>query len=1119
MNTLDTSHVLEQWVKHNFYAPDVVVLGIDMGIQGIGIAVRKGDKLIYCKTLLLELPKAKALETRRQFRAARHARKNRRVRMRRLRELFQRHQLPWVDDDVSSRSDPILLRYRAIFGSNPLASREALSLCIRSCVERRGYDYYAMTGGENEEFPWGEEPKFSDAKRWLSSAYVDEEMKKKLLEMASLLKSRGGELSEKERGEWEQLIDEQAEKAKDFSIPAKLKEYAGYGVHTNKRRWKGLKYPRSHVEAHLRDILERHRHLIQDYDDFCKALFLPCTTKAEKKRAIFHYNRKTPAEAEKHYQKKIKRCPYCSWLGLSGAQCGTQGDKDIRKWNVVDFVSNRTFEWTMNKLPLGRLPMPEAGVRVLLEAIDNGVNRWSDIKKAWEKALRPYVLGKGDWNTKPLQQLKDLLAPGNKTARAGISPEAARELLKQVTSGGTCYDPASMEQVKKEIGLYEERKKIRECSGTYPQAQLLLGALRKHPREGQDAFAVHGFLQKLFETELAAQLDGKKVPDYCVIECVRNAPANQDQKSEMEKKQAENRKRREKQAESYGKQNPTRADYLRMRLFEEQGGGVGKPARCPFTGEELGTDPFDRDHLELAHLFPNARGGLYIVDNLVLTRRETNAAMGNRTPREAAAAALPGWLSWEEMQRRSKSFRWGKMKDYLFAFTPTENQPFPDFNDAALTRPAQLAVALRHLAACWMGIDQDPEAMRQRIGTPSGSYTAAARRGMLEEGYVKDRSLHEHHRIDAAVMTCIPPAEGINNVRYGGIFLSKVVERSRRLSTLEGLPPFELRQELEKPCETSPIISHRGDDKSRSLGDSTFWRVDAERMTSQRTPLLADKKVTAGNILATLRRMGISPQKLPTEKEIQKWLERRLPLVQGDPDVNQSDYLLLSDGRTPVKRIWKFGDPGKGKGNLQQSPLGWSGIITGEGKFHQLRKLGGTNDRMEIWLGWDKDRKCWKYQKRPIPTARALEGLKRMGIPWRGREGSPSWLTDLLDSKGAKDMKTLVCGTLPPHAQKVGVLRKGDVFHVKFKVDDNKLKSLKKPPNFNPNAHPVITEEKDSWGSISAINSNEQVEFKCLTMSERRVLKLRKVSDLARLLGLPEEPERLAREMNLIPPS
>ncbi len=1116
---MDTSLVLEQWVNHNFYAPDVVVLGIDMGIQGIGIAVRKGDKLIYCKTLLLELPKAKALEARRQFRAARHARKNRRVRMRRLRELFQRHQLPWVDDNVSSRSDPIILRYRAIFGSNPLASREDLSLCIRSCVERRGYDYYAMTDRENEEFPWGEEPKFSDAKRWLSSAYVDEEMKRRLLEMARLLRSRGRELSEEEQGEWERLVDEQSKKAKIFSIPAKLKEYARYDVQTNERRWKGLSYPRAHVEEHLRLILERHRHLIQDYDGFCKELFLPCTSDEEKKRAIFHYNRKTPTEAKNHYQKKIKRCPYCSWLGLSEARCGTRGDKDILKWNVVDFVSNRTFEWTKKKLPQGRLPMPEAGVRALLEAIDNDVQRWGDIRKAWEKALRPLALMKGDWNKKQRQQLQDLLVPKNRMARAGISPEAARELLKQVTADGTCYDPAFMEQVKKEMGLYEERKKIRECSGIYPQAQLLLGTLRKHPQEGQDAFAIHGFLQKLFETELADQLDGKKVPDYCVIECVRNAPANQDQKKELEEKQAENRQRREKQAKSYGKQNPTKADYLRMKLFEEQGGGVGKPARCPFTGEELGTDPFDSD-LELAHLFPNAQGGLYIADNLVLTRKETNAAMGNRTPRKAAEAALPGWLSWEEMQHLSKSFHWGKMKNYLFAFTPTESQPFPDFNDAALTRPAQLAVALRYLAACWMGIDQDPEAMRQRIGTPSGFYTAAARRGMLEKEYVKDRSRHEHHRIDAAVMTCIPPAEGINNVQYGGIFFSKVDKHGRRLSTLEGLPPFELRQELEKPCETSPVIKHRGSNKSRSLGDSTFWRVDAERMTSQRTPLLADKKMTAGGILSTLRRMGISPKKLPTEKEIQNWLNLQTPLVQGGTNVKQDAYLLLNDGKTknPVKRIWKFGEEGKGKGNLKQSPLGWSGIITREGKFHQLRKLDTTNDRMEIWLGWDKDRKCWKYQKRIIPTARALEGLKRMGIPWRGREGAPSWLIELLDAKGAKDMKTLVCGTLPPHAQKVGVLRKGDVFHVKFKVDEEKLKNLRKQPDFKPNEHPQITEEKDSWGTISAMRSDGVIEFKCLTMNERKVSTRSKDSDLVRLLGLPEEAELLAQKLNLTPP-
>lgn len=1117
-------NALAKWIVDEFYAPHTVVLGIDMGIEGIGIAIRKGQELIYCKTLLMELPEAAHLAQRRLYRAARHARKNRRVRMRRLRELFARHHLPWVDDDVCSRSDPILLRHRAIAGERPLASREALSLCIRSCVERRGYDYYALTGRTDEGFPWGAEPKLSEAKNWLKSAYVDDTLRKQLHEYAPLLLSRNQELTEEERNAWDSLVEAQAANAVMFSIPARLKEYASHGVQTNERRWKGNNFPRAHVKEHLRTILERHKHLIEDYEAFCEALFLPCDTPKRKKKAIFHYNRKTPEETKRHYQKRVKRCPYCSWLGLDEQPCGTRGDKDIRQWNVVDFASNRTFEWEKDKLPQGRLLMPEAGVQALLEAIKSEAQHWEDAKKAWEKAVLPYKLAKkSDWNKTQLEQLKELVIPGrNASKRASISGKAARVLLDRVSADGTCYAPAAIEAAKKEMGLYERRKAIQVDTGIYPQVQLLIGTLRKSQkqRETRGEFAVPGLLQRLFQSpELKEKLGGKTIPDYCVIECVRHAPATKEAKAEIEEKQHENRERRAKQAQRYGKNAPTHAEFLRMKLFEEQGGSAANeqkgepasPARCPFTGEELGTDPFSRD-LELAHLFPDSCGGLYIADNLVLTRRSTNAAMGNRTPKEAAEASLPGWLSWEEMQNRSKLFHWSKTKRNLFSCD--KEHGFPDFEEAGLTRPAQLAIALRGLVARWMGIHHDSEEMRKRIGSPSGFYTAAARRGMLWEGYNKDRAHHLHHRMDAAVMTCIPPGEGLNDVRYGGIFLTKSpTETNRKLTTLEGLPLPDFEKEKKQPVG-NPIIQQRGNDKTKPLGDSTFWRVNEQGMTSQRTPL--GSSLAASKLYQTLKRMGIPDDKLPSEKELQEYLIDGQPLVQGEASAQTAGSLKLKRKRKtergiPVKSIWKFGS----KGNLDQTPLGWSGILTDKGAFHQMRKLKTTNDRLEIWLGWNSRKKRWEYRSRVIPTTRALEGLKRLGMPWRGREGAPEWLLALLDKKKAKDLKTLVCGTLPPHAVKVGQFRKGDCFQIEFEVDEKALEKLKKRPNYNANDHPKTL---FTWGAVSAIKSNKDVEFKCLTYKERKKDTCSNAAKLAQLLRLPA-PEILAQEKHLTPPA
>ena len=72
--------VAQKWNNDPFFAPDTVVLGLDIGIEGIGITVRRGQEWIYSKTLLVDLPEAQALAERRAFRAARHARKNRKTR-------------------------------------------------------------------------------------------------------------------------------------------------------------------------------------------------------------------------------------------------------------------------------------------------------------------------------------------------------------------------------------------------------------------------------------------------------------------------------------------------------------------------------------------------------------------------------------------------------------------------------------------------------------------------------------------------------------------------------------------------------------------------------------------------------------------------------------------------------------------------------------------------------------------------------------------------------------------------------------------------------------------------------------------------------------------------------
>ena len=130
------------------------------------------------------------------------------------------HGLPWVSDDVASRSDPFILRWRAIHGK--LASREALSLCIRSCVMLRGFDYFAMSM-EKGEYPWGESDKLTDARKWLASQLLDQATADYLRGILPELQGRKEELSDEEVQEWEHDIATRLQKGKEEGIEKMLR--------------------------------------------------------------------------------------------------------------------------------------------------------------------------------------------------------------------------------------------------------------------------------------------------------------------------------------------------------------------------------------------------------------------------------------------------------------------------------------------------------------------------------------------------------------------------------------------------------------------------------------------------------------------------------------------------------------------------------------------------------------------------------------------------------------------------------------------------------------------------------------------------------------------------------
>lgn len=1103
---------LDFWNSHDFFNADTVVLGLDIGIEGIGITIRKGQEWIYSKSLIVDLPEAEALATRRAFRASRHARKNRKKRMRRLKELFEKHGLPWVSDEVMSRTDPFKLRYRAITGK--LASKEALSICIRSCVLRRGYDYFAMNDDDSaqasavsQEMPWGASMALTDAKKWVSSAYVDAEMLNFLTGITPLLTHNNKELDEKKSTEWLELLQARHAVAEQEGIPAMLEQYAKN--HLNIRKARGKNYPRAHVADHLKTIIHRHSELIERADAFEDALFLPCSTWDEKQRAIFHYNRKTPKEATRHFHKKVKDCPYCTWLEIPQEKCGLTGEADIRLWKLLDFVSTRTFDVQAGKLPSYRAKLPEAAIKVLAEGITAGVNKWNEVKKRMDNAIKELnlCLAETDWNNTQSEQLKDIVTPAAtaRHGRARMSASAAKVMVQAATNNGTCYAPDSIEQWKQDSGLYLHRAEIDATGGIYPQVRTLLGTIRKKGNQKDSPFATTGFLQRLFASdEIQEKLKGKLTPDYCIVECVKNASLNTKQAKEIQDKQKKNRASREKLAKQYGCTNCSNADFLRMRLFDEQGGSPKTPATCPFTGAKLHPSDLFSAKLQLAHIYPDSRGGLYMSDNLVLTTAEVNHAMSNRTPYEAAHDSLLGWLSWEEMLRQTQNFKWSDKKKELFSFIPTEATSFPDFNN--ITRTAQLARELKRMVSVWMGITADVEALRTRIGNPCGVYTAAARRSFLWQDYVKDRSDNRHHRIDAAVMTCLPPT-GLNDAQYMGIFQTELIGTKRTLMCLQGLntPNFEM---LKHDGNESPIIKLRKRSKYKSLGDSSFWGMFDNGLTHQRHLLQPNEIESANELRKILKRMGIHDSNIPSEKQLTTWLINAQAATKSELPTT-TIHLKLNNG-TPIKSIWKFGEKQKGKGNLINSPVGWTGVVTEAHRFHQLKKIHDVNSGLAIYLGWNHKKNKWEYYKKIILAPATLAGLRRLNLSLSENPDSP-YLKQLLARKKKKSLKELIYKAIPQGSIQIGKFRKGDV--VLYDFETNNTNSRTSSCVANPELLPIRT-----WGEVCSIISAPGIEIKCLTNKDKKKPQIKDVKTLALLLGLSESPDAEAQKRNLHPP-
>lgn len=997
-----------KWNESDFYK-SAVVLGLDIGLDGIGIYLRRGPKEIFARTLDFELPEAEALASRRQKRAWRHCRNNQATRLYRLKMLFEKHGLPWLSDERMSRSLPFRERHRAI--TTGIASPEALSICIRHCVMRRGFDY---GGTEEGRFPWGESSLYSAANTWLSTACITTEMGEHLKTLAPELIAKKNPAEQEKK--FYELINDRLKWSKEHDIARVLLEHSK-GGHDNLRfPARGFNFPRQNVWQHLEAIIRHPRHtgFISDIEGFIAALGVdPNKQPNEKvatrarKRAIFFYNRKTRFDMERHWAKKVNVCPFARHLELANpeARCDLKENLAVRRWSILEFAATRRVELdivegkgkgkkkrnVLHRLNAGTVQALVSLVEKHHVAVEKGDKTAEPKREDGNNLIAADIAAthgdnaklspqtKSDWNKSFYAQLWDLLLPtaANRKKRASLCPESAAKLFNIATSNGSDFTSDKISTRLKAIGFYDWRRNPGADFNPYPQVECLLGRRIKRGKLSGELSPTHkGLLRRIFE-EHKEQLGGTTAPDYCVIEVIGNPPRNTEQKREREKDMKARREERDKRFEDYDLDDYGIASKRRRIQMHFQQHG-----RCPFTGELLPTNPLDPD-LELEHLFPEELGGLSVDENLILTWRTVNGVKGKRTPFQSSQAGLVAsfkgkelrFLPWDAMLKNIADMKWGGKKREVFAwgtktehFNAANNLKVPEFGNT--TRVAQLARQLRAEVARWMNVEKNPDEAARKIGTPSGWLAAQARKSWLaSEDYLKIRSNLVHHLIDAAVIAYIPPREGMNHVACGGIFFTeweavkneKTKQTTYRLLTKalpELSPASRLRHWFSDRAEYAmcPVLKLRSQSKAKSLGDDTFWRqIKQDGPTlAQRTVLDVTKICSPEELLSILQRMRVDydqrlrkiEDKLPSREQLARWLDAKTDFAEGRSKIDPGP-LKLNDG-TPVKNIWKFDS----KGSLA-APLGWSGRRNGNGKLQSLRSLSIRYDRIEIWLGYD----------------------------------------------------------------------------------------------------------------------------------------------------------------------
>ena len=230
------------------------------------------------------------------------------------------------------------------------------------------------------------------------------------------------------------------------------------------------------------------------------------------------------------------------------------------------------------------------------------------------------------------------------------------------------------------------------------------------------------------------------------IETAREVGKSFKDRKEIEKRQEENRKDREKAAAKFREYfpnfvgEPKSKDILKLRLYEQQHG------KCLYSGKEISLGRLnEKGYVEIDHALPFSRTWDDSFNNKLLVLGSENQNKGNQTPYEYFNGKDSS-REWQEFKARVETSRFPRSKKQRILLQKFDEDGFKErnLNDTRYVNRFLCQFVADHMRLTGKG--------KRRVFTSNGQITNLLRGfwGLRKVRAENDR----HHALDAVVVAC-----------------------------------------------------------------------------------------------------------------------------------------------------------------------------------------------------------------------------------------------------------------------------------------------------------------------------------------------------------------------------